>query len=246
MLKAQKKMDIISNNLANASTTGFKKDLAVSQTFPEMLTKRINDLKNGQPSDTNIGNMSLGSDVVQVFTDYTQGRLIRTDNPTDISFKNSNTAFFAVSVPQENGNEEMYTRDGSWTIDEAGYLVTKDGYQVLGENGPIYLASDNFSIQEDGNIYINNEYIDRLRIRDFTDTSVLQKYGNNLVQAPEDAQVQPFNGQIVQGFIESSNINTVQEMVEMINVIRSYEANQKIIKGYDDTLDKVINQVGRT
>jgi flagellar basal-body rod protein FlgG len=246
MLKAQKKMDIIANNLANGSTTGYKKDIAVSQTFPELLTKRMNDMKKGQPPSARIGNMSLGSDVVQIYTDYTQGTLLKTGKSTDLSIKNSNTAFFTVAVPGEGGDREMYTRDGSWTIDRQGYLVTREGYRVLGQKGYIQLESDNFIVQEDGSIYLNDEYIDTLRITGFADTSLLQKYGNNLVQAQEGVQTQQFQGQVAQGFVEGSNINSIEEMVEMINVMRSYEANQKVIKAYDDTLDKVINEVGRT
>ncbi|WHH57594.1 flagellar hook-basal body protein [Petroclostridium sp. X23] len=246
MLNSQKKMDIITNNLANSSTTGYKKDIAVSQSFPELLTKRINDIKNGQPANANIGTMRLGSDVVEIHTDFTQGTLIRTDSPTDISIRNSDTAFFAVSVPGEGGEQEMYTRNSSWVIDGEGYLTTREGYRIFGNDGYIQVASDNFHVQEDGSIYLDNAYVDTLRIVEFGDTTDFEKFGNNVLQAPEGAITQPFSGQVAQGFIESSNINSIEEMVGMINVMRSYEANQKIIKAYDDTLEKVINEVGKT
>ncbi|NLY42865.1 MAG: flagellar hook-basal body protein [Clostridiaceae bacterium] len=245
MLKEQKKMDVISNNLANASTTAFKKDITVFQSFPEILTKRMNDRKNGEPYGAGIGTMRLGSDVVQVFTDYSQGTLMQTDRPTDISLKGDNSAFFVVSVPREDGMIEMYTRDGSWTLDSEGYLVTREGYRVAGEEGDIYLGTENFTVKEDGSIYVDDEYIDSLRIVSFIDTTSLLKYGENLVQAAEEAETRPFQGQVVQGYLENSNINPVEEMVDMIQVMRAYEANQKVINAYDDTLDKIINEVGR-
>lgn len=245
MLKEQKKMDVVSNNLANASTNGYKKDIAVAQSFREMLTKRINDKRQGQPANGSIGHMSLGSDIVQVFTDYTQGRLIKTGSATDISIKNSNTGFFAVNVPGPEGDREMYTRHGSWTVNGDGYLVTREGYEVLGNYGPVYVGTDNFVVQEDGSIYVDNFYIDTLKVVDFVDTEELQKFGDNLVEAPDGAQTQPFNGQIVQGYVEGSNINTVEEMVEIIALMRAYEANQKVVKAYDDSLGQVINEVGK-
>ncbi len=245
MLKGQKKMDIVSNNLANSATTGYKKDIGISQSFKEMLTKRMNDTKNGQPNNADIGEMSLGSDIVQVFTDYSQGTLVKTDSDTDVGIKNSTSAFFAVNVPYQGEDTEMYTRHGSWTISNDGYLVTGENYEVLGLDGSIYIGTDNFIIQEDGSIYADNQYIDTLKVVDFENTDELTKYGENLVQAEDSAQTQPFQGQLVQGFIEGSNVNTVEEMVEMINIMRAYEANQKIVKAYDDTLDRVINDVGK-
>ncbi|MGE4282597.1 MAG: flagellar hook-basal body protein [Clostridia bacterium] len=246
MLKSQKKMDIISNNLSNASTVGYKKDMAISQSFPEILTKRMSDTKNGQSSGTGIGNMSLGSDVVQIFTDFSQGTLVRTDSPMDISIQNSDTAFFAVAVPGQDGENEMYTRNGSWTVDGEGYLSTREGYRVIGEEGQILVASDKYQVQQDGSIFIDGNLIDRLKIVDFPEDTILEKFGDNLLEAPDNVATQPFTGQVVQGFTEASNTNSIEEMVEMINVMRSYEANQRIIKAYDDTLEKVINEVGRT
>ncbi len=245
MLKGQKKMDIVSNNLANSSTTGYKKDIAISQSFKEILTKRMNDTKNGQPNNADIGKMSLGSDIIQVFTDYSQGTLVKTDSDTDVGIKNSTSAFFAVNVPYQGEDTEMYTRHGSLTINNDGYLVTEEDYEVLGLDGPIYLGTDNFMIQEDGSIYADNQYIDTLKVVEFENTDELIKYGQNLVIAEDDAKTKTFSGQIVQGFIEGSNVNTVEEMVEMINIMRSYEANQKVVKAYDDTLEKVINEVGK-
>jgi flagellar basal-body rod protein FlgF len=123
-------------------------------------------------------------------------------------------------------------------------LVTKDGYEVMGEYGPIFLNSDNIIIEEDGTIIEDGEIIDRLLIRNFYDTSTLRKIGSNLVESTEDADEGYFTGSIVQGFLEQSNVNIIKEMVDMITVMRSYEASQKVLQAQDGTLEKAVNEVG--
>jgi len=245
MLRAQKKMDVVSNNLANVSTTGYKKDIAVTQAFPEMMVKRIGGSNSAQSKESNIGNMSLGADIVQIYTAYTQGQLNKTDVDTDISISGSPNAFFAVSVQGENGAVEMYTRDGSWIVNQDGYLTTREGYMVLGQNGPVRIAAGDFKVNKDGSINVNGNIVDTLRVVEFVDTTGLQKIGNNLVQAPEGLQTRPFSGEVIQGYIEDSNVNAIEEMVDIITALRSYEANQKVIQSYDSTLEKTVNDIGR-
>ncbi len=241
MAKIQKKMDVTSNNLANISTIGYKKDVTISQSFPEILTKRINDKATGTSGSDNIGTMSLGSDIAEVFTQYTLGNIIETKRPTDIAINDDSTGFFVIDV---NGTQ-MYTRNGSLTIDSNGYLITTTGYPILGQAGQIQVNNDNFHLEADGRIYADGRYIDTLQIMSFADTGQLEKYGDNIVRAQGEPVTIEFNGQLKQGFIEDSNVNPIQEMVEIINVMRSYEANQKVIKAYDDSLDRLINEVGK-
>lgn len=115
---------------------------------------------------------------------------------------------------------------------------------MLGENGPVILREGPFSVDEYGYILQDGEIIDRLLITEFTDTTVLRKFGNNLLQAGEDAQTRAFTGTIQQGHIELSNVNIVREMVDMISVMRAYEANSRVLQAIDSTLDKAVNQVG--
>lgn len=245
MLANSKKMDVIANNLANVNTNAYKKDTIVFQSFPELLTKRINDSMSALNPSGNVGNMEMSSDVGQIFTYYNQGQLQKTGSSLDIAIQNADTAFFTISAPDANGNmQEFYTRDGSFVINANNELVTNEGYPVMGENGPIHLNGDKFSIGADGTITENGEVVDRLRIRQFTDGSELRKYGNNLIQSTNNAQAQPFTGTIEQGFLEQSNVNIVKEMVDMISVMRSYEANQKVLQAQDGTLDKAVNEVG--
>ena len=245
MLAIEKKMDIISNNMANINTTGYKKDTVVFESFPDVLTKRINDTRsNLNPSGT-VGTMQLGSDVGEVFTYYDQGTLEKTDNKYDMAIWNSKSAFFSVLVPDYNGDMiEYYTRDGSFALDASSRLVTKDGYIVEGENGAIILNGEEFSVESDGTVIQKGTNIGKLLIKEFEDTKTLRKYGSNLLKKTDQTTERKFTGMVRQGFIEQSNVNIVREMVDMISVMRSYEANQKILQAQDSTLEKAVNEVG--
>jgi len=245
MLSLEKKMDVISNNMANSSTSGYKKDTLVMESFPNVLTKIVKDYDVPTGRVYDIGTMQLGSDVGQVYTYYSQGQLNRTDSSLDIAISGSDNAFFTVAVPDANGNvKAYYTRDGSFSKSSNGTLVTKDGYTVLGENGPIKLQNGDFTVSEDGTVEQDGQIVDKLLMTEFDDTTALKKYGMNLIQADAGTQTRNFSGTVQQGYLELSNVNTVKEMVDMITVLRSYEANQKVLQAIDGTLDKAVNQVG--
>jgi flagellar basal-body rod protein FlgF len=245
MLAIQKKMDTISNNLANVNTTGFKKDTLVFESFPDLLTKRINDTQSRLNPSGIVGGMRLGKDVGEVYTWFGQGQLTDTNNKLDMAISDSESAFFSVLVTDADGNEkEYYTRDGSFMIGPENVLMTKDGYAVEGQNGPIVLDGGDFTVEQDGSIVQDGEIVDSLLIKEFTDTGTLRKYGDNLLEATDQTEEADFTGVIRQGFLEQSNVNIVREMVDMITVMRSYEANQKVLQAQDSTLDKAVNQVG--
>ena len=115
----------------------------------------------------------------------------------------------------------------------------------MGENGPITIDDKGFIVEEDGTIIQNGEVTGRFLIRSFVDPTTLRKVGNNLIVATEGSQIQPFNGTIKQGFLEQSNVNVVKEMVDMITVMRAYEASQKMVQIQDETLGKAVNEIGR-
>lgn len=241
----EKKMDIITNNMANASTAAYKKDSVVLQSFPDILTQRINDTRSTLNPSGIVGNMSLGSDIGEVYTYYNQGQLIKYDDNLDMAIADSDSAFFTVMVPDANGDmKEYYTRNGSFKLGPDGQLMTSDGYAVEGENGTIKLKGSNFQVGTDGTIFQDGETIGKLLIKEFTDSTTLRKSGSNLVGKTDRAEEKPFSGTIRQGYLEESNVNIVKEMVDMITVMRSYEANQKILQSEDSTLDKAVNQVG--
>lgn len=240
-----KQMDIISNNLANVSTNGYKKDTVVYESFPNVLVRRINDTESTSNPSGKVGNVQMGDDVGEVFTYYTGGQLAKTGSNMDLAIGNSESAFFSIGVPDENGElQEYYTRNGSFCLNSSKQLVTTEGNIVLGANGPITLESENFSVLDDGSIVQNGDIVDKLAIKDFADTSTLRKFGNNLIQTTDQTQEQEFKGTVKQGFLEQSNVDAVNEMINMITVMRAYESNQKVIQALDGTLEKAVNEVG--
>lgn len=238
-----KKMDVISNNLANVNTNGYKRDTTVFETFDDVLTRRINDYFTPLNASGEIGDMQLSNDVGLVFTDYSQGQLIKTDNPTDLSITGSDKSFFVVEVPGESGTEERYTRDGAFTLDASGKLVTREGYEVKGTKGPIILTSDNFNINDKGEVIQDGNVVDNLMIKTFKDTANLRKMGDNLIKVEGETEEEDFKGKVVQGSLENSNINSIREMVDMITVVKAYEANQKVLRAQDETLGRAVNDI---
>lgn len=251
MLANSKKLDVITNNMANINTTAFKKDTVVFESFPSLLTKRINDTTDKLNPSANVGKMQLSSDVGELFTYYTQGQLSQTGSKLDFAISDDNSgeaaspAFFTIGMtdPNDNSMKEFYTKDGAFVVNSNNQLVTKSGNFVMGQNGPITLASGDFSVNDKGEIIQNGALVDKLRIAQFSDATQLRKFGDNLIQN-SGSEFVDFNGTISQGYTEQSNVNVVSEMVDMITVMRAYEANQKVLQAQDDTLQKAVTEVG--
>lgn len=242
MVTQQQKMDAISNNLANVDTTGYKKDQMVQSSFKEMLTFKINDPE--VPHGKHIGEMSLGSNVSQVYTDFVQGSLKQTHEPLNVGLQGK--GFLKVGKMTEEGTMDIrYTRDGSLNLDQQGRMVTNDGLFVLGDQDSILtLGNGSFRINVDGTIYQNEVLMGQIQMTDFEDPQTLRKQGSSLYTTTEASVEKAFEGKLQQGFLESSNVSSIQEMIEMIATSRTYEANQKIIQTYDATMEKVVNNVG--
>ncbi|NLL66864.1 MAG: flagellar basal-body rod protein FlgF [Clostridiaceae bacterium] len=245
MLTLNRKMDTVSNNMANVNTNGFKKDTVVFEEFSDVLMKRFFDGSDHSPAPAQIGNMTLYNDIATVHTDFTQGALENTGISTDVAIDGDEGAFFCVAVPENNQFREYYTRDGAFKLDSNGRLVTRDGHFVMGQNGPIMLEGSEFTITYRGEIIQNGETVDTLRIRKFENPESLRKYGFNLITATGESQDAAFEGTIQQGFVERSNVDSVKEMVDMITVLRAYESNQKLIQYQDSTLERAVNDIGR-
>lgn len=245
MINEQKRLDIISNNIANSATVGFKKEGVTNQSFDDVLTLKIRDASVAY-QDRAIGDMSLGVKIGEVYTDYGQGSLRETSNTYDLAVEGK--GFFAVNVVDENGVESTkYTRDGSFKRTADGYIVDTDGNHLKSENGNLQIPLDsaNVRIDTDGSVFADNVYIDRIKTTDFEDYSYLKKFGDNMYEAVDGATEMDGTGIIHQGFTEQSNINVVSEMVQMISITRAYEANQKVIQTVDGMLDNAVNSVGK-
>jgi flagellar basal-body rod protein FlgG len=267
MLAQQAKMDVVANNLANVDQTGFKKDTTILKAFPDMVMRRVNDDGLGvtpagsYDSMPYVGKLGTGVEVNEVYTQFQQGALQKTENNLDLALDGK--GFFTVLT--ERG--ERYTRNGSFTLNQEGLLVTHDGYPVLGENGPIHLQQNNFMFGEQGEIKINdaltgdpkdpigmnqNQWeqpgvLDKLKIVDFENTRELKKEGNSLYRSNEytGPALAAESFKLNKGFVEKSNVSVVREMVDMIDIQRAYEANQKTIQTGDSTVGKLINEIIR-
>lgn len=237
------KMDVISNNLANVNTTGYKKDRAITSSFSEVLITRLNDMQNHVPNNGTIGTMSLGAKIDEIYTEFSQGSVVSTGEAVDVAIQGS--GFFVVQTPAG----EAYTRDGNFIINSDGGIVTTEGYAVMGQDGPLQLGEDflstsgNIVINDRGELYVNSEFIDVIDIANFENTRELTKLGDNLFQSTGNRI--DFEGSLLQGYVETSNVNPVTAMVDMITVSRAYEANQKMLQTQDSLLDKAVNEVGR-
>ena len=238
MLSTQRRLDIISNNLANANTSGYKKESAVKESFPEMVMQKIEG-----NSREEIGELGTGVRLEQSYTDFSMGSKRRTGNQLDMAIKGD--GFFAVETP----TGQKYTKNGNFSLNRDGQIVTQQGYPVLGENGePIQtIEGRDINIDQDGQVYLGELEADSIQVVDFANREELVKSGENLFTYNGDqADIQQTEDyQLLQGYLEGSNVNTVREMTKMIEVNRLYQAQQRVIKKADSTLDKAVNQVGR-
>lgn len=237
MMVEAARQEQITNNLANSETNGFKKDLALQQARQEYQVIRIGN-GPGMPGNPVIGSMGVGVLLDRIHTSHEQGNLLQTDRNLDLAV--AGEGFFAVDTPQG----VRYTRNGSFSMDTERFLVNDKGYRVLGENGPLQLGEGDVRIDVAGTVFVGEQPQGRLRLINFTDNSQLRKAGDALFAAGENVEETPFNGQIRPGFLESSNVEVLQEMIRMLATMRAYETNQRVIQAQDDILGKAVNEIG--
>ena len=249
MVNEQKRLDVISNNMANASTTGYKKQNVTSQSFDDELAVRINDNNRDTTSKYPIGYMNLGVKIGETYHDFSQGSLRETGNTYDLAL--SGDGFFTIQTTNKQGETSTkYTRDGSFTVNTEGYLVTKDGDYVLDTNGeriqiPGAQTAQNVVFDQNGNILVDGQQVATLGIAAFENPQALLLYGENMYEATDAAGLQASTAMVNQGYLEMSNTNVVEEMVDMITITRAYEAGRKMIQTVDGSLQKAVNEIGK-
>lgn len=254
MVNEMKRLDILANNLANADTTAYKKEGTTSRTFADEMSLRIKDSSNmGIPKK--LGDITYGVHLGQVYTDYSTGNFKVTDNTTDFAIEGN--GFFAVAFTDKQGNTSVkYTRDGAFTVNKEGYLVTKDGDYVLNATGAMngdpgqnnYIRLDPnaaITVNKLGYVMQNNQIVGTIGMVDVDNYDYLEKYGENLYNLLPGGSRIATDANIEQGTLETSNVNVVNEMVNMITIQRAYEAGQKVITSIDGTLDRAVNNVGK-
>lgn len=244
MITLQARQGIITNNLANINTTGYKSQTLVAKSFDDMLLHNKDNYKNGVSNVNELGSLNFGVRIDETATSYKQGTLISTENNTDFAIVGN--GFFQVTDEQNN---TYYTRDGSFKVNPQGYLVTNSGQYVMGTNSQtgnserIYIGSDLISISPDNSVMINGENRYKFNIVDFENYDNLIKYGNNLYKG--DGGFNSNNYSIKQKYLEGSNIDSINEVAMMMETVKEFEANQKVIQTIDSTLSQIANEIGR-
>jgi flagellar basal-body rod protein FlgF len=233
------RLNVISNNLANVNTAGYKQDDIIIGDYERIFSEKRDELplENNTKEAAKFLNRALNKVpiVVEEYTKFDIGNLQKTGNPLDVALKEKN-AFFSINTP----DGEKLTRAGNFSLDKDGYLVTKEGFKVLdNQNRPIQLnPSYPITIDNDGNIYQNKEQIATLKIVKIDNLNTLKKIGNNLFDfIPETAIIDSKNS-ILQGFLEKSNVNPVREMTNLIETNRLVESYQKVMTTFMDDLNK--------
>jgi flagellar basal-body rod protein FlgF len=228
MLIESARQDVVANNLANATTTGFKGTDATSVPFQDMLVRNLDG-----PGP--IGTLSMGAELSALRVVDQQGPLRATGNPLDVALVG--TGYLAV----QTAAGERYTRDGNLQIDAAGRLATKGGEPILGEGGPIRLGPGEVKIAADGTVTQDGGVRGRIRIVALDPASMRTEGANTLAGTPAGAA----DARLRQNHLEASNVNVVGEMVELIRVMRSFEASQKAVQAHDEALQSAVTKVGQ-
>jgi flagellar basal-body rod protein FlgF len=243
-LKEELRMDIIANNLANATAIGFKKDRISFQTV--LATVQENQTP---PADTT-ASPGTYTGLVRVQSDLRQGEIRGTGNPLDFAI--NGPGYFKVLTPEGI----RYTRKGNFALDGEGTLITQEGYRVLGKSGPILMNGNPVETDDAGKIVemdpaggatFEGADVDELDIVDLSNPDTLIKEGNLLFRASDQNQEVPISAEttVKQGYLEGSNVDVAEEMVSMIHCTRAFESYQKAIQTLDKLDSKAVNEVAR-
>ncbi len=239
MLVQQAQLQVISNNLANLRTTGFKRDHAVETSFAEWMIHELRPAP-GLPAKGTlhpVGTAAHNVATQETLTSFFQGPLEVTDRHLDFALVGN--GFFQV----QGLDGVLYTRNGRFNINEEGILVTAEGYEVLGVGGPLRLNSEEVRALPDGTLFVDGVQVGTLQIAVFGPDALMEKFGYNYftTDAAEDGEA---DYEVLNGFLEGSNVSLIREMTAMMAVRRTYEAAQKIMITYDQILNKAANDLG--
>ena len=230
MLDDVQRMQVISHNIANSTTPGFKREIVTSRAFAGYIDQamrpgQINTYPGAQPQG-------------QVVIDHSQGTLRYTGNPLDVAIQGD--GYFEVMTAQG----PAYTRQGNFRIDSTGRLLTVTGLPVLGNGGEIVLSGDKPVIDHSGKITEGQREVAQLRTVLIADPSTLTEAGSGLYLPSASTQTSDGTAGIRQGYLEAANVTVMDEMVHLIETMRHFESSQRLMTGYDEMLDKAINVVG--
>lgn len=229
MLATARAQEVITNNIANVNTPGFKRNIPVYQSFSNILQREIDgDTRQSRLQET--------------FIDLAQGAFTFTDNIFDFALEGE--GFFVLSTPQGIA----YTRNGSFFLDKENRLVTSENFALMGESGPLIIPAQEITklrFNQNGEMRIGEKVLDQIRIDIVPEVSFLARIGKNAFQlSPQGQATRATTVRIKQKYLETSNVDIISQMVNLIDNLRVYEASQKMIQLQDNTLGKLVNEIG--
>ncbi|GGH84158.1 flagellar basal-body rod protein FlgG [Pullulanibacillus pueri] len=257
MLAQMQRQQVLTNDIANANTPGYKADQTSLRSFKDVLISRL----SGVSSSQNLGGLSTGVYLQEGIPDFSMGTLNETGKSTDLALvptevpadqKNGQPGALFLTVQQADGSTR-YTRNGNLSVDALGRLETSDGNLILGTNNrPITVSSEDFQVASDGTVYDNGRVSGQLNIGYAANSAQMVKEGNGLYKAGEQGAVLPsavgnqqIGYSIKQGFLEQSNVSPEEAMTDLMNTYRTFQANQQVLKAYDQSMQLVANKVGQ-
>ncbi|PQD96138.1 flagellar biosynthesis protein FlgC [Pradoshia eiseniae] len=265
MIAQQRRTELLTNNLANAETVGYKEDQTSVRAFPEMLLNSYESEKIPVEKSFNIsklrsvGAINTGVYLQEAIPSFAQGNVKETEHSTDLALIDGGLPIDAESGEPgtvlfmvESANGTLYTRNGNFTLDGSGYLTTASGQYILDENEErIQLGSVDFTVTPEGYISEDGQQVARLGVAfSSSPQGELIKEGEGLYrlnggQLPSAYETEDVSFTIRQGAVEQSNVDSSKTMTELMTAYRTFEANQKIIQAYDKSMDKAVNEIGR-
>ncbi len=216
------------------------KDYSFDEKGNVLVSGNIVDNLVFKPHTKVIGTLGNGVRISRAETSFTQGQLENTNSPYDLAIEGD--GFFEIA----DKDRTLYTRDGSFKVRD-NILMTAGGLHVKGLEGDIVLTGKDFQINEYGEVIEGGKIVDKIKISSMNNTFDLEKVGSNFFAFADNKEIdaKEFEGSVRQGFLEKSNADNLVEMIELIELYRNYESNQRVITAYDQTLDKAVNQIGR-
>jgi flagellar basal-body rod protein FlgF len=227
----QIRLEAYANNLANVNTTGFKADQPVFRFDPpEIASEAVG----------NTPRLSPYALPLEYVTNFESGPLRKTSAPLDVAIVGK--GFFEVQTP----DGLQYTRNGSLTINAEGELSTAEGWPIMGQGGAISIEASRVEINAEGQVVADGDVVGVLKVVDFNDPSGLKKAGNSLFKddGAASGMVNAEGYRIAQGTLESSNVDAIRTMTEIIETLRVFETYQKVIRSADEATAKTVNEVG--
>ncbi|MEJ1366701.1 MAG: flagellar hook-basal body protein [Candidatus Sedimenticola sp. (ex Thyasira tokunagai)] len=236
MINGMERLNTISHNLANSSTTGYKKDVSVTQSFDNQMASHRSAVSNISKEKAFY---KSHLPITHAMVDLQPGKLRETGNPLDFAIEGN--GYLQVNTP----HGVRYTRAGSLSLNASGQLVTSGGYPIDGLSGDIRLTTTSPRIDKNGVVWDGDAFLGQLKIVQFNDSSPLIKQGDGLFGSESAGQIaNEFEGyQIHQGYVEASNVNMMNEMVAMIETMRQIESSQKVISAYDEMMSTALSTI---